>query len=150
MGKQRNVRKVTHQYRERVKRVRRQLERDPSKAVCWICGDPIDMNLPTSHQMAFTLDHIIALAPGGAFLADIAPATRVVVGAHPAGRGAPATGGPPRRPAAACPGLPSGPRGHDSSRPRLSCRMGECLSMTALTNISCVVCSGCTHELFSG
>ena len=27
--------------------------------------------------------------------------------------------------------------------------MGECLSMTALTNISCVVCSGCTHELFS-
>ena len=76
MGKQRNMRKVTHQYRERVRRVRRQLERDPSKAVCWICGEPIDMNLPTSHQMAFTLDHIIALATGGGLMGESRPAHR--------------------------------------------------------------------------
>lgn len=70
------ARKVTWAYRERVARVRRQLERDPSLAVCWLCGAPINMQLPYHHMMAFTLDHVIPLSRGGNLMGETRPAHR--------------------------------------------------------------------------
>jgi hypothetical protein len=32
---------------------------------CWICGNPINRDLPTNHRMAGTSDHVIALKDGG-------------------------------------------------------------------------------------
>lgn len=60
-----NVRSKSWAWQKRVKRERRRLERDPKLAVCWICGDPIDMALPYQHRMAFTLDHLIPISRGG-------------------------------------------------------------------------------------
>lgn len=52
-------------WRKRVTRERRRLERDPSAAVCWLCGDPIDMDLPHDHDRAFSLDHVVPVGRGG-------------------------------------------------------------------------------------
>lgn len=61
-------RKVTHE--------RNKLIRNPEKATCWICGQPIDMNLPPTHPNAFTLDHIIPIARGGKITGQTKPAHR--------------------------------------------------------------------------
>lgn len=37
-----------------------------TRAGCWICGKPIDYNLPHLDPMAFEVDHVIALSRGGA------------------------------------------------------------------------------------
>ncbi|MEQ3835298.1 HNH endonuclease [Lawsonella clevelandensis] len=26
---------------------------------CWLCGQPINYNLPTTHQQSFTIDHML-------------------------------------------------------------------------------------------
>lgn len=70
------ARKASWSWQKRVARVRRELERDPSKAVCHLCGEPIDMNLPIRHRRAFTLDHIVAIARGGHELGESRPAHR--------------------------------------------------------------------------
>ena len=36
--------------------------------VCWICGDPVDRSLPGTHPEGPTVDHVRALARGGAQL----------------------------------------------------------------------------------
>ena len=43
---------------------------------CHLCGKPIDMSLPYTHPLAFTADHLDALANGGNLLGDLAPAHR--------------------------------------------------------------------------
>lgn len=63
-------------WKKRVARERRRLERQPELAVCWLCGDPIDMGLPVHHQRAFTLDHVVPIARGGAEMGESKPAHR--------------------------------------------------------------------------
>lgn len=58
-------RKVSRRWKERVARVRRDLERHPERAVCWLCGEDIDMALPYRHARGFTLDHIAPVGKGG-------------------------------------------------------------------------------------
>lgn len=43
---------------------------------CHLCGKPIDMTLPYTHPLAFTADHLDAIANGGQLLGDLAPAHR--------------------------------------------------------------------------
>lgn len=43
---------------------------------CHLCGKPIDMSLPYTHPLAFTADHLDAIANGGQLLGDLAPAHR--------------------------------------------------------------------------
>ena len=43
---------------------------------CHLCGKPIDMTLPYTHPLAFTADHLDALANGGNLLGELAPAHR--------------------------------------------------------------------------
>lgn len=43
---------------------------------CHLCGKPIDMSLPYTHPLAFTADHLDAIANGGNLLGDLAPAHR--------------------------------------------------------------------------
>lgn len=57
-------------YRRKAARMRRQ------GGVCWICGEPIDPNLPYLHPMAGTADHVHTLATGGHVLGELRPAHR--------------------------------------------------------------------------
>lgn len=43
---------------------------------CWLCGRPIDTDLPWKDPQAFTADHVEALATGGALLGELRPAHR--------------------------------------------------------------------------
>lgn len=43
--------------REHVKRTQR---------ICWLCGAAIDLDLPASDPMSFTVDHVQPLSLGGA------------------------------------------------------------------------------------
>lgn len=65
-----------HAWKKRVQRERRRLERDPSLATCWICGQPISMDLPPLHPRSFTLDHLVPLARGGDIRGEAKPAHR--------------------------------------------------------------------------
>jgi 5-methylcytosine-specific restriction endonuclease McrA len=58
-------RERSYDWKKRVARERRRLARDPSLAVCWLCGDPIDMELPVDHLRAFTFDHVVPVGRGG-------------------------------------------------------------------------------------
>lgn len=60
----------------RVARERRRLERDPARAACWLCGQPIDMTLPPHHARAFTLDHVVPIARAGQLHGETRPAHR--------------------------------------------------------------------------
>lgn len=75
----------------RVARERRRLERDPRLAVCWLCGDPIDMSLPPLHARAFTLDHIVPVARAGSLDGETRPAHRTCNSSRGKGRGTTAT-----------------------------------------------------------
>ncbi|WP_091078991.1 HNH endonuclease [Nonomuraea wenchangensis] len=33
--------------------------------ICWLCGRPIDMDLPPNHRMSATVDHIDPISRGG-------------------------------------------------------------------------------------
>jgi 5-methylcytosine-specific restriction endonuclease McrA len=59
------ARERSYDWKKRVARERRRLTRDPSAAVCWLCGDPIDMDLPHDHDRAFSLDHVVPVGRGG-------------------------------------------------------------------------------------
>lgn len=61
-------------WRSRVKRERAKLERDPGLAVCWLCGEDIDMTLPYQHPKAFSLDHVVPLTRGGGIRGETRPA----------------------------------------------------------------------------
>lgn len=63
-----------HQYRKR-QRALRNLVRTKGLP-CWLCGRPIDLDLPPRHAMAFTADHVNAIANGGRLLGDLQPAHR--------------------------------------------------------------------------
>lgn len=54
-------------------RKRTQLKHRAMKAgtPCAWCGQPFDWTLPPQHPMAFTADHVIALANGGDLLGDL-------------------------------------------------------------------------------
>ncbi|MBF0809178.1 HNH endonuclease [Rothia nasimurium] len=43
---------------------------------CWLCGKPIDLELPSTHPMSFTADHVDAIANGGKLLGELRPAHR--------------------------------------------------------------------------
>ncbi|WP_256334664.1 HNH endonuclease [Lentzea albidocapillata] len=32
---------------------------------CWLCGKPINLNLPWNDRMSFTVDHVVPLSRGG-------------------------------------------------------------------------------------
>lgn len=70
------AREVDWRWRKRVARERRRLERQPELAVCWLCGDPIDMQLPPLHARAFTLDHVVPIARHGDLHGETRPAHR--------------------------------------------------------------------------
>ena len=74
--KKANKRQYDWAYKKRIASWRKKLERDPSLAVCWICGGAIDMNLPPTHGRAFTLDHLVPLAKGGTLDGEVKPAHR--------------------------------------------------------------------------
>lgn len=44
--------------------------------LCHLCDNPIDLSLPYTHPLAFTADHLEAIANGGNLLGDLAPAHR--------------------------------------------------------------------------
>lgn len=70
-------RKVDARWKRRVRDMRRRLERNPELAVCWLCGQPIDMELPPLHDYAFSLDHVVPIARGGGMHAEARPAHRI-------------------------------------------------------------------------
>lgn len=43
---------------------------------CWLCGEPFDLDLPYTHPMAFTADHVDPMANGGRLLGDLRPSHR--------------------------------------------------------------------------
>lgn len=55
-------------YRRKAARLRR------ASAVCWLCGEAIDVDLPQTHPRSWTADHVEALAAGGDILGEIRPA----------------------------------------------------------------------------
>lgn len=38
---------------------------EASNKICYLCGDPIDPNLPSHHRMAHTIEHLTPIARGG-------------------------------------------------------------------------------------
>lgn len=70
------VRQAPWSWKQRVARERKRLEADPALAVCWRCSTPIEMNLPPTHGEAFTLDHLVPIARGGAWDGEARPAHR--------------------------------------------------------------------------
>lgn len=69
-------RRVDWRWKQTVKRQRQRLERNPELAVCWLCGHPIDMDLPPLHDYAFSLDHVVPIARGGKLHDEARPAHR--------------------------------------------------------------------------
>lgn len=61
-------------YRQKTKTLRRHVQRTGQP--CWLCGNPIDLDLPPTHPQAFTADHINALGNGGKLLGELKPAHR--------------------------------------------------------------------------
>lgn len=61
-------------YRAKRDALRRQAKRNNTP--CHLCGKPIDFTLDWKHPMAFTADHLEAIAAGGRMLGDLAPAHR--------------------------------------------------------------------------
>ena len=56
-------------------RARQQVQRTGGN-ICWLCGQPIDYELPVSDPMSFTVDHVQPRSLGGAELdpANLRPA----------------------------------------------------------------------------
>lgn len=75
------------EWRKRVTRERKRLERDPSLAVCWQCREPISMDLPPSHPRGFTLDHLVPLSRGGTWDGEAKPCHRTCNASRGDGRG---------------------------------------------------------------
>ncbi|AHW63915.1 Hypothetical protein CGLY_07350 [Corynebacterium glyciniphilum AJ 3170] len=75
-----------HTYYKRIAREKARCTRDPALAVCWICGEPIDMALPHDHKRAFTLDHVVPIARGGRVLDETRYAHRDCNSARGGGR----------------------------------------------------------------
>lgn len=71
-----NIRADSWAWKQRVKRERQRLESDPTLAVCWLCREPIDMELPPLHGKAFTLDHLVPISRGGDMDGEARPAHR--------------------------------------------------------------------------
>lgn len=44
-----------------IARIRARLKAEGSH-ICWLCGSPIDLDLPQTHRMSWTLDHVIPLS----------------------------------------------------------------------------------------
>jgi 5-methylcytosine-specific restriction endonuclease McrA len=80
------VREAPWSWKKRVSRERKRLESDTTLAVCWLCGEPIDMALPYDHARGFTLDHLIPIARGGEWDGEAKPAHRSCNSARGDGR----------------------------------------------------------------
>lgn len=61
-------------YRKRTSALKAHVKRTGEP--CWLCGKPIDLNLPYTHPMSFTADHVDAIANGGKLLGELRPAHR--------------------------------------------------------------------------
>lgn len=61
-------------YVKRREALKRKAKRDGD--VCWLCGKPFDFDLPYLHPMAFSADHVEAIANGGKLLGELMPAHR--------------------------------------------------------------------------
>lgn len=55
-----------------------ELRASPAGRTCWLCGQPIDLNLDARDPMSWTADHVDPLSHGGAEvdLANLRPAHR--------------------------------------------------------------------------
>ncbi len=69
-------RQTDWRWKQTVARTRKHLERHPEQAICWLCGHPINMQLPHHHARAFTLDHIVPIARAGDIHGETRPAHR--------------------------------------------------------------------------
>lgn len=63
-----------HEYGKRTAALRRAVE--TQGLPCHLCGNPIDLTLPSTHPLSFTADHLNAIANGGNLYGPIAPAHR--------------------------------------------------------------------------
>jgi 5-methylcytosine-specific restriction endonuclease McrA len=54
--------------------LKRQAKR--TQTPCWICHKPFDFTLEWKHPMAFTADHVKAIANGGSMTGELRPAHR--------------------------------------------------------------------------
>lgn len=69
-----NVRNDSWDWKKRVTKAKADARRDPRLAVCWLCGKPIDLDLPARHRMGFTLDHLVPVGRGGDVAGEAKPA----------------------------------------------------------------------------
>lgn len=70
--KRRNLRA----YRNKVTAEKAKAKRRTQPTLCHLCSLPIDLTLPYYDKMAFTLDHLEAIATGGHILGKTMPAHR--------------------------------------------------------------------------
>lgn len=73
-------------WKKTVARERARLEREPELAICWLCGQPINMELPYLHERAFTLDHVVPVGRAGDMHGETRPAHRDCNSARGKGR----------------------------------------------------------------
>lgn len=55
---------TTHIHYDRTHR-KRAAQLKQQEDTCWICGRPINPDLPTNHPHSFTADHVTPIAAGG-------------------------------------------------------------------------------------
>lgn len=72
--KRRNPAYWDHSYRKRTAELKRRVK--ANGLPCWLCGRGIDTDLPWTHAMSFTADHVQPLAHGGKVLGELRPAHR--------------------------------------------------------------------------
>lgn len=75
-----------HSYRKRTAVLRRRVKAEALP--CWLCGRPIDLDLPWTHRLSFTADHVDPLGKGGKLLGELRPAHRSCNSARGAKRAA--------------------------------------------------------------
>lgn len=73
-ARNRGTRYNDHTYAKRTRALRHHVQRTGEP--CWLCGEPIDLDLPPTHPKAFTADHVDAIANGGRLLGELRPAHR--------------------------------------------------------------------------
>ena len=72
--KRRNPAYWDHTYRKRTAELKRRVK--TQGLPCWLCGQPIDLDLPWTHARSFTADHVQPLSHGGKVLGELRPAHR--------------------------------------------------------------------------
>lgn len=88
-------RRNDHGWKKRVKEAKAHARADPSYSICWLCSEPIDPELPSTHSKSFTLDHLIPLDRGGPIDGAAKPAHLSCNSARGSGRGRSTSARPP-------------------------------------------------------